>query len=154
MIKKFSNFFGIPNVQAFVRDVKQNGGIRATLNKQWKMDQMRAGCFVGEDKYGNRYFEDLTRFFGRSRWVEYPKYKNFSYDGSQVSPEWYGWLHYVSDTPPHADIAKLKTRSYKWILDHSENLSGTTDAYMPYSTTKLAGAKIVAWNPKEPKGQQ
>lgn len=33
---------------------------------------------------------------------------------------------------------------YDWIVDHTENLSGTERAYMPYSTTR---PKIQAWDP-------
>ena len=35
---------------------------------------------------------------------------------------------------------------YKWMVDHSENMSGTPGAYMPYSTTR---PKIEAWDPKK-----
>lgn len=85
------------------------------------------------------------------------------YDGSQIPAEWYGWMHYKvsltlydlflyrinviqlcfqTDLPPDRDGSRPK---YKWIMDHSENVSGTTDAYMPYSTTT---PKIEAWKPK------
>jgi hypothetical protein len=37
---------------------------------------------------------------------------------------------------------------HPWMIDHTENLSGTEDAYMPYSTTK---PKIEAWVPPKPK---
>lgn len=109
------------------------------------METVRAGKLVGEDKYGNKYFEDSSWFVGRHRWVEYPKYKNLEYDASQISPEWFGWMHWKYDYPPNEDLVKMKTK-YKWMLDHSENLSGTKDAYMPYSTTK---PKIDAWDPKK-----
>lgn len=108
------------------------------------MDSIKAGRLVGSDKYGNKYFENPYHFFGRSRWVEYADYKNLEYDASQVPPEWFGWLHYKTDAPPFADCIKIHTK-YKWMLDHSENLSGTKDAYVPYSTTK---PKIEAWDPK------
>jgi NADH dehydrogenase (ubiquinone) 1 alpha subcomplex subunit 12 len=58
------------------------------------MDEMKAGTLVGADKYGNRYFEDPTQFYGRNRWVEYADYKNLEYDGSQIPAEWFGWMHY------------------------------------------------------------
>lgn len=35
---------------------------------------------------------------------------------------------------------------YKWMVDHSENMSGTAGAYMPYTTTK---SKIEAWVPNK-----
>lgn len=33
---------------------------------------------------------------------------------------------------------------YKWLADHTENLTGTKEQYMPYSTTR---PKIEAWRP-------
>lgn len=58
------------------------------------MDEMKAGSLVGVDKYGNRYFEDPTQFYGRNRWVEYVDHKNLEYDASQIPADWYGWMHY------------------------------------------------------------
>lgn len=37
---------------------------------------------------------------------------------------------------------------YKWMVDHTENQSGTFQAYMPCSTTK---PKIQAWDPNAKK---
>lgn len=138
-----ANFFGFNKLHRLYKDVRQHGGIKNSLWKMYRMDDMKAGRLVGSDKYGNKYYENQTFFIGRSRWVEYANYKNLEYDGSQVSPEWSGWLHYRTDAPPQADIIKMQAK-YKWMLDHSENLTGTKDAYMPYSTTK---PKIEPWNP-------
>lgn len=65
------------------------------------------------------------------------------YDASQVPPEWFGWLHYKTDLLPHEDPSRPK---YKWMIDHRENVSGTKEAYMPYSTTR---PKIEAWKPPQ-----
>lgn len=105
------------------------------------------------------------------------------YDASQIPAEWYGWMHYKvnnyiyylyrlhyltflqTDLPPIRDGCRPK---YKWLADHSDNLSGTkgklelmflidpttmlyysqlSEAYMPYSTTP---AKVEAWQPPKP----
>lgn len=52
------------------------------------------GKLVGVDKYGNKYFENPYYFYSRSRWVEFVDHQHLEYDGSQVPPEWFGWLHY------------------------------------------------------------
>lgn len=122
--------------------VKQNGGIRRSLWKIWRMESMKSGKLVGKDKYGNQYYENRYNFFGTSRWVEYAEYKNLDYDASQVPAEWYGWLHYRTDATPIEDSVKIHTK-FKWMMNHSENQSGTKNAYMPYSTTK---PKIEPWN--------
>lgn len=59
-----------------------------------RMDEMKAGRQVGQDKYGNKYFEDPSQFYGRNRWVEYAPHFNLEYDASQIPAEWYGWMHY------------------------------------------------------------
>lgn len=70
-----------------------------------------------------------------------PKILGMDYDGSQVSAEWYGWLHYKTDYLPTEDPNRPH---YKWMLDHTPNMSGTPEQYMPYTTTK---SKIQAWVP-------
>lgn len=42
------------------------------------MDVTRVGTFVGEDKFGNKYYEDNSYFVPRNRWVEYPEKVNKS----------------------------------------------------------------------------
>lgn len=80
---------------------------------------------------------------GRNRWVIYAERVGMNYDGSQVPPEWFGWLHYKTDLPPDKDPSRPK---HKWMLDHQPNLSGTNQAYMPYSTTR---PKIESWKPPQ-----
>lgn len=60
----------------------------------FRMDEMKAGTLVGADKYGNKYYEDPSQFYGRNRWVEFAEHKNLEYDGSQIPAEWFGWMHY------------------------------------------------------------
>lgn len=69
-------------------------------------------------------------------------FKGMEYDGSQVPAEWFGWLHYKTDLPPDKDPGRPP--KYKWMADHTENLSGTTGQYVPYSTTVQ---KIQPWKP-------
>lgn len=85
----------------------------------------------------------LCTLIGTNRWVIYSEKVGLNYDGSQVPAEWFGWLHYKTDLLPHQDPARPK---YKWMTDHKPNLSGTYEAYMPYSTTK---PKIQSWKPPQ-----
>lgn len=55
---------------------------------------MKTGRLVGVDKYGNKYYEDPSQFYGRNRWVEYATHVHLNYDGSQIPAEWFGWMHY------------------------------------------------------------
>lgn len=146
-VRRFMDFFGYEKLVRTREIVKHNGGLKKSFLKLYLTSTLKKGRLVGADKYGNKYYENPYYFMGRSRWVEYAEYKNFDYDASQVPPEWFGWLHYRTDAAPYEDAVKLHS-NYKWMLDHSENHTGTKDSYMPYSSTK---PKIEAWNPNEPK---
>ncbi|CAK9830679.1 NADH dehydrogenase [ubiquinone] 1 alpha subcomplex subunit 12 [Anthophora retusa] len=123
--------------------IKANGGLFNSLRVLYRIDELKKGTLVGQDKYGNKYYENNAHFFGTNRWVIYSEKVGMDYDGSQVPAEWFGWLHYKTDLPPHKDPSRPK---YKWMIDHQENLSGTNQAYMPYSTTK---PKIIPWKPPQ-----
>ncbi|VEN41637.1 unnamed protein product [Callosobruchus maculatus] len=135
------SYFGIDRFFDFLKTVKATGGVRSALYKLYRMDSLRPGVLVGCDKYGNKYYENRHYFLGRDRWIEYAPHYALEYDGSQVPAEWFGWLHHRTDLPPEKDCSRPK---YKWMSDHTENLSGTPGQYMPYSTTT---PKIHAWVP-------
>jgi len=61
-----------------------------------------------------------------------------------VPAEWFGWLHYKTDDPP----TKKPPVDYKWIVEHTENKSGTSEQYVPYTTTP---PKIEPWVPPKKK---
>ncbi|CAB3223118.1 unnamed protein product [Arctia plantaginis] len=133
---------GLDKVASFFNIIRQNGGIRGSLYKLYRQDELKDGTLVGEDKFGNKYFENPRYFYGRNRWVEYSDNYNMNYDGSQVPAEWFGWLHYKSDLPPHKDPARP---NYPWMAEFTENLSGTTGQYTPYTTTR---PKVEPWVPE------
>jgi NADH:ubiquinone oxidoreductase subunit len=84
------------------------------------------GRLIGEDEQGNTYYED-KRGLGPAgkprRWVIYVGYA----EASKVPPEWYGWLHYMTDMPPEDEAYHVRP----WQKPHSENLTGTSGAYHP-----------------------
>merc|ERR1711939_501752 len=58
---------------------------------------------VGEDSFGNEYFEDNTagRLRGRDRWVQYAgNITDYPYQPAQIPPEWNAWIHQIDDRPP------------------------------------------------------
>lgn len=113
-------------------------------------DDLKIGTLVGTDKFGNKYYENNYYFYGRNRWVHYADHVHMDYDASQIPVEWYGWMHYKvkyqiatkriyfflfsslfkillilfkqTDKLPSQDERRP---NYKWMTDHSENLSGT-----------------------------
>ncbi len=118
----------------------------ATLGLMWTL--RRRGRFVGEDAFGNRYFEERgTSFNGRPRrWVMYRGYA----DASKVPADWHGWLHHTFAEPP--TVAPLLARP--WETAHQPNLTGTIHAWRPAgslwrgSQTPAATGDYEAWRPE------
>ena len=128
--------YTVKGAMAFIlRRIREVGGFRNASKILWRARDVRAGTLVGEDKFGNKYYENLEYFFGRDRFVFYAR-KDF--DGSQVPAEWHCWLHHMTDKVPGSEPDK------KFLLDHRENKTGTTQEYVPYSTTN---PKIESWKP-------
>src|SRR5688572_17632534 len=73
-----------------------------------------SGKRVGEDKYGNRYYQNRD---GSRRWVIY----SGTVEASRVPPDWHGWLHHTFPKPPTEE--PLRSQSFE--LEHEPNLSGT-----------------------------
>ncbi|GFR90214.1 NADH dehydrogenase [ubiquinone] 1 alpha subcomplex subunit 12 [Elysia marginata] len=44
--------------------IKQNNGLVGTYLKLFRMDDFKWGTMVGEDKYGNKYYQNDYYFFG------------------------------------------------------------------------------------------
>ncbi|XP_076628393.1 NADH dehydrogenase (ubiquinone) B17.2 subunit [Colletes latitarsis] len=138
-----AKLLGLDKVAKLFRIVQANGGILKSLRTVYRHDELKIGTLMGEDKFGNKYYENNEYFYGRNRWVIYSDQFGMEYDGSQVAPEWFGWLHYKTDLVPSKDPSRPK---YKWLADPTPNLSGTDQAYMPYSTTQ---PKIQPWKPPQ-----
>lgn len=99
------------------------------------------GRSVGEDEFGNRYYEERKGKPNRRvrRWVVY----NGIPEGSKVPPEWHGWLHYTLDAP-------LKVGNAAWHKDHQPNLSGTPFTYLPPGSDQRGGERSPATGDYEP----
>lgn len=109
----------------------------------------RVADFVGQDDYGNRYFEARNaKESYDSRKRRYVIYRGYA-DASKVPAEWHGWLHYTFDEPP----TKAPLKRQPWEKDHLPNLSGTLYAYKPKGAISRGGERqkssgdYEAWSP-------
>lgn len=110
----------------------------------------RLGVQVGEDEFGNRYFEGKGgkgEYDGRKRrWVLYNGYA----DASKVPAEWFGWLHHTYADPPSNEPRRLR----QWEKPHLPNMSGTPFAYRPRGSIERGGERASAtgdyqaWTPE------
>jgi len=117
-------------------------GALFTINKR--------AVFVGDDAYGNRYYEAKKIIDGdadrRRRWVIYRGYA----EASKVPAEWHGWLHHTFEEPP----TKQPLLRRSWETDHRPNLTGTVYASVPSGSITRGGERqkatgdYQAWRPE------
>jgi NADH:ubiquinone oxidoreductase subunit len=120
----------------------------ATIGARWTI--AKRGVLVGEDEFGNRYYEakDNSDSYDarRRRWVVYNGYA----EASRVPPDWSGWLHYTFDEAP--SVEPMKKRA--WEKPHLPNLTGTLHAYRPQGSLARGGERASAtgdyeaWTPE------
>ena len=106
----------------------------------------RGTRLVGEDEFGNRYFETVEKRYeydGHTR--RFVIYKGYA-DASKVPPDWHGWMHHTFAEPP--TTAPLKRRS--WELDYRPNLTGTIWAWRPKGAIAKGGVRAEAAGDYEP----
>ncbi|KAJ6221790.1 hypothetical protein RDWZM_000335 [Blomia tropicalis] len=132
--------FAIDKAIRFLQVIKANGGWRNSFKTLYRTDNLKLGTLVGTDKFGNKYFENNEYMHGANRWVIYADKVYLDYDGSMIDAEWHGWMHYMTDIPP----TKANYPKHRWMIPHIDNVSGTPEQYVPYSTTP---AKIHSWKP-------
>lgn len=93
-----------------------------TLNTRFHT--WRKGKRVGEDEFGNVYYEGGVNSEGRTRrWVIFNGYS----EASAIPPGWHGWMHHRVDVPP----VREEYKPHDWQKPHHPNLTGTPAAYRP-----------------------
>jgi NADH:ubiquinone oxidoreductase subunit len=121
---------------SFIRQLSQIGTVLQTLF---------CGREVGHDAFGNRYYCARSKVEGvrERRWVMYVGEP----EASKVPPEWHIWLHHTADAPLSDDARKA------WQRPHIENMTGTTEAWMPPALEGKARPKATgdyqAWQPEQ-----
>ena len=93
------------------------------------------GKFVGEDKFGNKYYENKKR---KKRWVIYKG----EIEATKIPVEWYSWIHSIKNKiEDNHDLKK-----YEWQKNHSPNQTGTDKAYNPQTKQDANKKKYNSWN--------
>ena len=119
---------------------------KATFNT--RLTTFLNGEFVGEDEYGNRYFQKnkgknkkSPHWDRRSRWVIYYGIT----EASAVPPMWNAWLQHNLDEPP------IKTyTNFDWEKGHLPNMTGTKAAYSPKGSISSSKNKQKDYEPWVP----
>ncbi|MGB6117333.1 MAG: NADH:ubiquinone oxidoreductase subunit NDUFA12 [Mesorhizobium sp.] len=96
-----------------------NGQTLGTRFSTW-----RFGTKVGEDEFGNVYYQGGKDSEGRTRrWVIYKGYA----EASSIPAGWHGWIHHRVDTPPSQEDYQPR----EWQKPFEANPTGTPNAYRP-----------------------
>ena len=92
------------------------------------------GKFVGQDNFGNKYYESKSG----KRWIIY----SGEIDASKIPVEWYSWMHFTSNK-----IEKNHNlKKYDWQKPHQSNSTGTEKAYYPYKNKdNVINKKYKSW---------
>ena len=97
----------------------------------------RRGVLVGQDEYGNSYYEarDMSDAYdgNKRRWVIY----NGPNDASRVPPEWFSWLHHQIDDVPDRALPPQRV----WEKPPEANMTGTRLAYRPSGALEAGGQR-------------
>ncbi|XP_024890930.1 probable NADH dehydrogenase [ubiquinone] 1 alpha subcomplex subunit 12 [Temnothorax curvispinosus] len=59
-----AKLLGLDKVATLFRTVRDHGGIIGSIKTLFRVDELKSGTLVGEDKYGNRYYENNMYFVG------------------------------------------------------------------------------------------
>jgi NADH:ubiquinone oxidoreductase subunit len=108
---------------------------------------LRGKARVGEDEFGNTYWEGGRDTNGLARrWVIY----NGSNDASRVPPEWFSWLHGQLQDVPERALPPARA----WQKPAIPNMTGTALAYRPQGALEKGGQRATsagdyeAWTPE------
>jgi NADH:ubiquinone oxidoreductase subunit len=110
-----------------------------------RLTLLRQGRFVGSDELGNRYYEQKSGIGEMGmprRWVVYTDLA----EASKIGPDWHGWIHHMTDTPPTAEDYHPKP----WQKSHKMNMTGTADAYRPAGSILGSGVRPKATGDYKP----
>lgn len=121
-----------------IRAVMERGPLGA-FEQFFKLRTFKFGRLVGVDRAGNHYYENTEEYkHGQHRWVEPPGLRNwFNIDGSEISPEWYAWLHQSTDVPPTestvGSVYQVEPQRNVRAVDtpYDRNLGGVVTPHVP-----------------------
>ena len=100
----------------------------------------RLGTRVGEDEFGNVYYQKRGDKDWRSdrRWVVYAG--DGEIEASSVPAGWNAWLHKNREKSPAEEPLKIR----HWEKEHTPNLTGTSGAYVPPGHDRRGGKREAA----------
>jgi len=108
--------------------------------------RLRKFCFEGEDSYGNRYYK--KRRSGKKGEKDQEKRIVIYFgspDAAHISPEWYGWIHYMSDKIPLKKVFPLNQK--RGVPSWTKHYFEMRNSIKSQNVSK--NCPYVRWNPNE-----
>lgn len=132
-------------------------GWKLSLWKLYNPGDIKFGYKVGEDQFGNQYYEDPTDLVHQQRYTEFKVNSFNDFEGSNIPPEWHMWMQQITDAPPGtpgqdpANWPKVPISS----VSHAPyaNHVGPTKPYQMHATMKRSrgyGVGSILTKPEEP----
>jgi NADH dehydrogenase len=98
-----------------------------------KLQTIFFGKFVGEDDFGNKYYQSKSK----KRWVIYKD----EVDASKIPNEWYSWIHFTNNNIQNSHNFK----KYEWQKPHQPNKTGSDQSYHPNKNNDKVIKKYTSW---------
>ena len=98
-----------------------------------RIETILFGKLVGEDDFGNKYYESKNG----KRWVIYKD----EIDASKISNEWYSWIHFTKNKIENTH----ELNKFDWQKPHKSNQTGTEGAYHPNKNKNATKKKYSSW---------
>ena len=98
-----------------------------------KLFTIFSGKFVGNDDFGNKYYESKSG----KRWVIYKD----EIDASRIPIEWYSWIHFTNNKIENSH----NIEKYHWQKPHQSNQTGTDNSYHPNKKNNDIAKKYKTW---------
>lgn len=83
-------------------------GWKLALWKLYNPGDIKFGKPVGEDEFGNKYYEDPNEIAGQQRWTEFHVDSFKDFDASHIPPQWHLWMHQITDALPGSEGQKVR----------------------------------------------
>ncbi len=98
-----------------------------------RIETILFGKLVGEDDFGNKYYESKNG----KRWVIYKD----EIDASKIPNEWYSWIHFTKNKIENTH----ELNKFDWQKPHKSNQTGTEGAYHPNKNKNATKKKYSSW---------
>ena len=98
-----------------------------------RIETILFGKLVGEDDYGNKYYQSKNG----KRWIIY----NDEIDASKIPNEWYSWIHFTKNKIENTH----ELNKFDWQKPHKSNQTGTEGAYHPNKNKNATKKKYSSW---------